>query len=410
LNRRRFVLGASAGVAAATLAGCDMSFRQGVFNSCAPALPAALLQQPLLAAAWHGIDPKEVWDSHVHVFGSGDSGSGAWFNPRMEKIWRAQQYVQRKMYINAGCVDDQPGRVDASMTARLMAQCDAMPPGFHAILLAFDWARDEAGTIMQEQSTFYVPDAWAAALAARHPQRLAWAASIHPYDPAALDRLNKVAALGACAVKWLPTAQGMDPASPRCDRFYARMAALRLPLISHAGDERAVTGFTDALGNPLRLRRPLDAGVRVVVAHCASLGMGHDLDQPDGAMTSNFSLFARLMDTPKYNGLVSGDISAVTQGNRMEVLGALLARPDWSARLLNGSDYPLPAIVPLTSLPALVDRGLLPADAVEPLRQLREHNALMFDFVLKRSLSYRGAAFAPEVFATRQFFTVPHER
>lgn len=407
MNRRRFLLGTGASVASAALPGCDMSFRQGVFNSCAPALPAALMQHPLVTAAWRGIDPKDVWDSHVHVFGNGDSGSGAWFNPQMEKIWRAQQYVQRKMYINAGCVEDLPGRVDASMTARLLAQCEAMPAGFQVILFAFDWARDEAGAVLQEQSTFHVPDAWAAALVARHPQRFAWAASIHPYDPAARDRLDKAAALGACAVKWLPTAQGMDPASPRCDRLYERMAALRLPLITHAGDERAVTGFSDGLGNPLKLRRPLDAGVRVVVAHCASLGMGHDLDKPDGTMTSNFSLFARLMDMPKYNGLVTGDISAVTQGNRMDVLGALLARPDWSPRLLNGSDYPLPAIVPLISLPALVDRGLLPADAVEPLRQLREHNALMFDFVLKRSLAWRGAAFAPAVFATRKFFARP---
>ena len=32
-------------------------------------------------------------------------------------------------------------------------------------------------------------------------------------------------------------------------------------------------------GNPLRLRRALDAGVRVVVAHCASMGQDRDLDR-----------------------------------------------------------------------------------------------------------------------------------
>ena len=113
------------------------------------------------------------------------------------------------------------------------------------------------------------------------------------------------------------------------------------------------------------------------------------------------------MDNPQYHTLVTGDISAVTQGYRMDVLPALLGSPHWHARLLNGSDYPLPGVVPLLSLPALVDRGFLHVAAVEPLRQLREHNALLFDFVLKRSLSHRGAVFAPEVFATRPFFFRP---
>jgi hypothetical protein len=37
-------------------------------------------------------------------------------------------------------------------------------------------------------------------------------------------------------------------------------------------------GNREDFGNPLRLRRPLEQGVRVLVAHCASLGSGLDLD------------------------------------------------------------------------------------------------------------------------------------
>src|SRR6185436_5879483 len=194
---------------------------------------------------------------------------------------------------------------------------------------------------------------------ARHPTHFEWAASIHPHDPAALDRLDAAAARGGRAVKWLPTAQGIDPASARCDRFYRKLADLRLPLFTHAGDERAVRGFGEDLGNPLRLRQPLDAGVRVVVAHCASLGAGRDLDARGSSLVPNFDLFARLMDDPRYTSNLAGDISAVTQGNRMDVVASLLARRDWHTRLLNGSDYPLPGVLPLISLPALVDRGLL---------------------------------------------------
>jgi predicted TIM-barrel fold metal-dependent hydrolase len=219
-----------------------------------------------------------------------------------------------------------------------------------------------------------------------------------------VDRLEAAVAGGARAIKWLPSAQAIDPASPRCDRFYSKLVDYRLPLIAHAGDERAVRGHGEDLGNPLRLRRALDAGVRVVVAHCASLGTGVDLDGGGSATVPNFDLFARLMDEPRYDRNLFGDISAVTQENRVEVVATLLARKEWHPRLLNGSDYPLPGVLPLVSLPRLVERGLLPATAVPTLKVIREHNVLLFDFVLKRSLAHNGAGFARSVFETRPFF------
>ena len=404
MNRREF-LGAIG--AAGVVGGCDFSLADGVFNACGARLPDRLRTHALVAAAWRGLDAGAVWDTHCHVFGTGDSGSGLWINPVMERIWQPQQYLQRMFYLNAGCVRDSPGKVDASVVDRLLNQCEAMPAGFRALLFAFDWARDEAGHPVRERSTFFVPDDYVAGLAARYPTHFEWAASIHPHDPAALDRVDAVVARGARAVKWLPTAQGIDPASTRCDRFYHKLAELRLPLITHAGDERAVRGFGEDLGNPLRLRRPLDAGVRVVVAHCASLGAGRDLDARGTPVLSNFDLFARLMDEPQYTRNLAGDISAVTQGNRMNVAATLLARRDWHARLLNGSDYPLPGVLPLISLPALVERELLDPAAVDPLKEIRNHNALLFDFVLKRSLVNNGAGFARSVFETRPFFASP---
>ncbi len=405
MNRRRFL---AASLAGATLtAGCDITLSHGVFNACATALPRSLRENPLVTAAWEGIDPLKAWDCHCHVFGNGDSGGGLWFNPAMERIWQPQQYLQRLFYLNAGCVHDEPGKVDASVFDRVLNLCEAMPVGFHVLLFAFDWARDEKGAPLREESTFHVPDEVVAALAARHPSRFVWAASIHPHDPRALERLDAAVSRGALAVKWLPSAQAIDPSSPRCDAFYARLAALRLPLITHAGDERAVRGFGESLGNPLRLRRPLDAGVRVVVAHCASLGFGADLDRAGTPPVANFELFARLMDDPRYDANLAGDISAVTQGNRMDTLAALLDRPHWHRRLLNGSDYPLPGILPLVSLPALAESGLLDRDAVGPLRELREHNPLLFDFVLKRSLALDGRRFAASVFETRPYFSRP---
>lgn len=407
-QRRRLLIGG--GIAACSLlAGCDLSLRHGLLNACEIDLPEDLREHSLVTAAWNGLDAGKVWDVHCHVFGDGDSGSGLWYNPRMDQPWHPLGYLQREFYINASCADDSPGRADNSFIERLLRQCRGMPAGFRVLLFGFDWARDDSGVPTPEQSTFHVPDQYVAAVAARYPDHFAWAASIHPYDPRALQRLDEAAGNGARAIKWLPSAQNIDPADPRCDAFYARLATLRMPLITHAGDERAVAGFGEQLGNPLRLRRPLDAGVRVVVAHCASLGNAHG-DAPGTPGLSNFELFAQLMEEERYRDNLFGDISAITQFNRMEVIATLLARRDWHARLLNGSDYPLPGVVPLVSLESLADAQLLDADAVAPLARLRDSNVLLYDFVLKRSLRLDGGGFAASVFETAPFFTVPAGR
>jgi mannonate dehydratase len=86
------------------------------------------------------------------------------------------------------------------------------------------------------------------------------------------------------------------------------------------------------------------------------------------------------------------------------VLRKLLARKDWAGRLLNGSDFPLPGILPLFSLGTMVREGVLDPAAVPTIRELRQTNSLLFDFVLKRTLSYQGSGFPPSAFETRDFF------
>ena len=50
------------------------------------------------------------------------------------------------------------------------------------------------------------------------------------------------------------------------------MIELDLPLLSHAGDERSFTQAADELADPMRLRLPLELGVRVIAAHIGSTG------------------------------------------------------------------------------------------------------------------------------------------
>ena len=360
-----------------------------------------------MRAAWAGIDAAKVWDSHVHLVGTGDSRSGIRVHPGMDSLLDPAQYARRLFFMNAGCVHAAPsGSVDRAYVARMRNLVAGMRPGVRLLLFAFERTHDARGEVLWDKTGFYVPNAYARDIARASPE-FEWAASIHPYRADAVDALERAVAEGARALKWLPSAMGIDPAAARCKPFYRALARLDLPLISHAGEERAVLGAeAEAFGNPLRLRVALDEGVRVVAAHCSSLGEDRDLDRgANGPLVPSFRLFARMMDRPGYQGRLFGDISAVTQRNRAtDVLATLLERQDWHPRLLNGSDYPLPGVMPIFSVRELVGRGLLAPAAEDPLKAIRSHNPLLFDFVLKRALRANGKSFALSVFETRDFF------
>ncbi|NOZ10163.1 MAG: amidohydrolase family protein [Gammaproteobacteria bacterium] len=405
--RRRAFIGTALAAGGAGLLGLRYWPEDGLWNPCfSHPIPESLLKHELVLEAWEGIEASQRWDCHVHLIGNGKSGSGIWLNPAMDSLWHPVQRIQKQFYLNAGCVEDGVSS-DGAYVSRLVELQKEMPGTGRAMLLAFDYHHDSQRRRVQALSPFYTPNDYAARVAQGHPDQFQWIASIHPYRKDAVARLEDAVKRGARGVKWLPPAMGMDPASPRCDAFYAAMARLNVPLLSHGGKELAVhSGEYQALANPLRLRRPLDQGVRVVVAHCASLGQGRDMDRgPNGPMLDNFELFSRMMDEPRYQGRLFGEISAMVQYNRVgRALHDVITREDWHGRLVNGSDYPLPGIMPLISLRKLVGEGFLDGSKVAVISALRRYNPLMFDFVLKRHLRRGGRGLAASVFESRRVF------
>ncbi len=379
----------------------------GFVNPCLiNELPEHLADHPLVRAAWQDIDAENLWDCHVHLIGLGDTDSGIYINPSLLSLAHPIQWVQRFFYLNASCPNG-AGSNDLGFVERLLQLQQAFPAGAKLMLLAFDHYYDEAGNRIVEASSFFTPNAYAQRVAAQYPEHFEWIASLHPYRADAVDALLKAREGGARAVKWLPAAQGMDPASAKCDAFYRVMADYDMPLLIHAGTELAVAGGnTEDFGNPLRLRRPLEHGVKVLVAHCASLGKGLDLDNPAGnRYVDNFTLFARMMDESDYEGRLFGELSAVTQINRLyNGLDTLIRRTDWDQRLVNGSDYPLPGVMPLFSIKELIRLGYLQENAGAVLVEIRRYNPLLFDFILKRSLNVDGKRLSPAVFESRRVF------
>ena len=407
MNRRSFLSATSAVAAATVLPASGLRLDEGssVFNPCGK-LSSELRNHPLSLSAFDGLNAEDVWDCHAHLLGLGESGGGAWVTPKMQSLLNIRLYAKYRFYLNASCVDPANNNVDGDFLARLLALMEDFPAGYRAMVMAFDRTHNEQGMPLMEKSAFYLPNQYAGGIATRNPARLMWTASIHPYRRDAADAVADAVKHGALAVKWLPSAMGIDPASPRCDAFYSALAQHQLPLITHGGEEKAVDGANQpAFGNVLKLRRPLEHGVRVVVAHCASLGRDTDIDKgPRGPQVGCFELFERLMAIHEFEGRLFGDVSALPQINRMAYLERILKHRDWEGRLLNGSDYPLPGVFPLFSVDAFVERKWLRSEVGEHLKRVRGANPLLFDFLLKRHLRIDGIKFGRDVFETARVF------
>jgi mannonate dehydratase len=408
-NRRHFLCcGAAlgAGLFTSLLGGCTGD--APLANPCEGALPRALAEHPLVRSAFEGLDTTRLVDTHAHLLGTGDSGSGCRVHANM--AYHPFEMLRKRAILNAACVAGDAPSVDRAYVERLSQLTADFPPGARWCLFAFENAYTDAGVESPDWTTIHVPDAYARTVCAAQAQRLNWVASVHPYAPDALERLDAAIAAQAVAMKWLPSAMNIDLRDARCKPFYERLAASGLPLVVHCGEEKAVPGARmHDLVNPLLVRVPLAAGVRVVVAHCASLGVAEDTDVPSRRERPAFELFrrvlaeadGRIVDAGRGPRLLA-DISAVFQVNReKEVWQSVLADASLHPHLTHGSDYPLPGLMPLFSPRRLAKAGLLDGAAIPVLNDIRRANPLLFDFVLKRSLRQGTQKLPAAVFEAR---------
>ena len=348
------------------------------------ASPAA---RKLIDQALHDIDASRLVDFHTHILAIGTSVGDAFVNPRVLSGINIER-VKFWIYESASGIQSEK-KTDEEYVARLVRLARATKHRGKYHILAFDKHYKPDGIVNLEKTNMYVPNRYVIELGQKYPDIFLPIISVHPYRTDALQELDKWARTGVKYVKWLPNAMGMDPANPMIEPFYKKMKEHGMILLSHAGEEQAVEAEEDQrLGNPLRLRKPLELGVRVIIAHAASLGECDDDDNPQ-AKANCFDLFLRLMDEPKYAGLVFGEISAMLQFNRMPVpLATLLKRPDLHSRLVNGSDYPLPAVNALIHTRSLARDGFITAEERRALNEIYDYNPLLFDFVLKRTIRH----------------------
>jgi predicted TIM-barrel fold metal-dependent hydrolase len=361
---------------------------------------ASIATKKLIDQAFEGIDPTRLVDFHTHVLAIGTSVKGAFVNPKM----RSGVNLERLKFLiyNSAADVKNIDNADQEYVNRLVRLARGSKRHGKYRILAFDKHYNPDGSVDLTKTNLYVPNDYIVELARQYPDIFLPVISIHPYRRDAIDEMDKWAKVGVRYIKWLPNAMGMDPADRAIEPFYQKMKEHNMILLSHGGEEQAVDAEGDQeLGNPLRLRKPLDMGVRVIVAHAASLGSCADLDNGGKKKTSCFDLFLRLMDEAKYRGLVFGEISAMLQFNRMPgPFSTLLKRQDLHPRLVNGSDYPLPAVNALIHTRSLASNGFITSEERTAINEIYDFNPLLFDFVLKRTMRHSKTRqkLAPSVF------------
>ncbi len=344
----------------------------------------------LVKKAMADIEPGSLCDYHVHIIGLDKKDGQTWVNPRMFSWLHPFERFKTLSFMKSSGIGDLD-KADPHYVGRLVQLIRSFEGHGKLHILALDYYHNPDGTKDLAKSEFYTSNSYIYELSQTYPDIFVPAVSIHPYRKDALEVLEKWGKKGVRFVKWLPNAQGINAADPRIDPYYSIMKKYNMVLLTHAGMEMAVKSRSDQrLGNPLLFRRPLDMGVKVIMAHCASLGRDKDLDNP-GKKAKSFDLFLRLMDDPKYEGLLFGEISGITQFNRMPgPVMTLLERQDLHHRLINGSDYPLPAINIVIQTRSLVKHGLITKEERKLLNEIYKYNPILFDFVVKRTIRKPG--------------------
>ena len=386
--------------------GCD--FLGGAFEHEPQDLQEQIGQEArrLIGQSYADLDPAKIRDYHTHIAGMNPQLNGTYVNEGWKSLFTGGfHYIQFEIYKSAAGITDEK-HADAQYLTRLKSLVENLPRPGKFGLMAFDYFHDENGKADPGRSTFYVPNDYVMDIVNENPELFFPIISIHPYRDDAVDQLRKYAKQGVGFVKWLPNAMGIHPASQtrhdKLDAYYRVMREFDMVLISHTGDEKATEAEElQHLGNPLFLKRPLDKGVKVVMAHVASLG---SCSEEDANLCTPgmpyIDLAIEMMQEPKYKDLLFADISALTQINRQEHLNTVLSHSSIHSNLINGSDYPLPAVNVVIQTRALARAGYITSQEREALNEIYDYNPLLFDFVLKRTLRHSDTQvkFPPSVF------------
>ena len=141
----------------------------------------------------------------------------------------------------------------------------------------------------------------------------------------------------AVLMKWIPSVQHVNLRDPKHKDYYESLARNNMPLLCHVGPEYSFPeGIREKKRDDFRfLDKPLECGVTVIAAHCATPVFPIDKNE-----TGEFGAFMRSANS---GGKIQlwGDTSAFSLMTRIPILQEILETfpPEW---LVHGSDFPIP--------------------------------------------------------------------
>jgi len=329
----------------------------GALGSCA-AFGAELARVPR----------RPLIDAHVHLFGSGDSGSGCFISERQRNHWNYPFFLK--------LLNLREGTMDEDYVGSLVGQLHASSID-RALLFAQDGRYDSNGELDRGQTNVFVPNEYLFNVVDRYPDLFIACCSVNPKRRDAMDELERCAERGVRALKIHPPIQDVDPALPRFRPFFRRIAELGLVVIVHTGSEHASAITSHDLGDPARLLTALEEGCTVVAAHT---GMGSFLDVNvfrDDMLQNLIELISR------FDNLYC-DSAVLASTFRWQNLPRIMQEPSVLARLVHGSDWPF------TSNPVVFWNRLAPWEVAS---LSAETNLFERDYRLKRGLGLPADVF-----------------
>ena len=268
---------------------------------------------------------KSLIDCHVHLAALPDGDNGCYISPKMLRsplfrflLWKHQLSPSNPREANRKYLDD------------LLTELRASRHVQKAVLLGMDGVYDQNGRLNQAHTDFLISNDYVLKTARAYPNEFLAGVSINPQRRDAVEEVHRCADAGASLVKVLPNTQQFDPADTRYKAFYRTLAERKLPFLSHVGYEFSLIGKDQSVGDPDRLRVPLNEGATVIAAHACSYGL---------ILYEKF--LPTLRDLVKRHPHFYSDISALTLPNRFRMLLHLREYPEVHERLLFGTDYPL---------------------------------------------------------------------
>jgi hypothetical protein len=310
-----------------------------------------------------GLPASKPVDMHVHIVGNGSGNTGC----RLRiSSWRRPMAMLMLRHVGLPLAALK-GDLDRLYAERLLELVRGSSLSA-IVILAQEQVYDDSGQALPDAGAFYVPNDYVLALAKRHPEFLP-AVSIHPVRADALEELERCLAGGAVMMKCLPNCQNINCNDRRFTAFWERMADAQLPLLAHTGGEHTLPVVRRDYSDPRTLTLPLECGVKVIAAHCATKS---GLTDPE-----YFGIFVEM--TRRFPNLY-GDNSAFTVPIRGRHVLECAAGP-LVERIVHGSDFPVPVYGHFPWLRGYIDWKSF-------RRWEREPNVLERDFQLKKAMGF----------------------